>query len=199
MLDNMALLSLAARRYFPDAQQGLSERNPEAFEHMLITTLRRMAERGYKFTTAAQIDTLRAYVDGYGILISGAVGIGKTLFFRRLSPDIVILSMGDIVGMSQDELFGVVNGCKDSELVLDDIGLGGSIARDFGREYDALLAVLNWREKSKARTHFTTNLTNDALVANFDARAVDRIYGLAKCFSWRDMPSMREPKIYGGV
>lgn len=196
---NDELLRLARKWFKARGAEPLSRRSPEEFSAALKSAVWRMAEEGYIFTHPCQLDTLRAYMDGYGVLISGAVGIGKTLFFRRLSPDIIILNMGSLVAMGHEELASSVLGCLNSEVVIDDLGLGGSKAKDYGREYDALLAVLNWRERSRFRTHFTTNLSNDALVENFDARAVDRIYGFAKCFRWDIDVSMREPKIYGGT
>lgn len=195
---NDELLRLARKWFRAKGAEPFSRRSPEAFSAALKAAVGRMAEEGYIFTHPCQLDALRAYIDGYGVLISGAVGIGKTLFFRRLSPNIVILNMENLVALGRDDLLSLVNRYQDAEIVLDDLGLGGSKTKDYGREYDALLAVLNWRERSRFRTHFTTNLTNDALVESFDARAVDRIYGFAKCFRWDINVSMREPKIYGG-
>lgn len=196
---NDELLRLARKWFRAKGAEPFSRRSPEAFSAALKSTVWHMAEEGYVFAHPCQLDALRAYMDGYGVLISGAVGIGKTFFFRKIDPDIIILNMSELVAMGHEELEALVLRYLNSEVVIDDLGLGGSKAKDYGREYDALLAVLNWRERSRFRTHFTTNLTNDALVESFDARAVDRIYGFAKCFRWNIDVSMREPKIYGGT
>ncbi len=71
---------------------------------------------------------------------------------------------------------------------------GFYVTPEAAREFDALLMILNMRDPARCRfrTHFTTNLTNDELVENFDARVVDRIYGLAKCFRIETEESRRE-------
>ena len=165
----------------------------EVSDETLTRRINNMAARGYIFNPVT-IEAMIAYLQGYGVLLSGSVGVGKTLFFRCASPEIVIQDMGEMVGWKQNEVREWLDFCRDREVLIDDIGCGGSKAKDFGREYDALLMVLNARDpyRCRYRTHFTTNLTNDQLVEGFDARVVDRIYGMARCFRLPDEESRRE-------
>lgn len=165
----------------------------EVRDETLTRRINDMAARGYIFN-AVTIEAMIAYLQGYGVLLSGRVGVGKTHFFRMLGDDIVILNVSEANGWLQSEVEDWIEYTRGRDVMLDDIGSGGAKARDYGREYDALLMILNAREpyRCKRRTHFTTNLTNDQLVDTFDARVVDRIYGLAKCFRLPDLESMRE-------
>ena len=187
-MTNEELIAIANSHFCPATR---NERKVD--DKLLARKVAAMAEAGYKFS-AATIEATRAYLQGYGVLLSGRVGVGKTLFFRLINHDALIADIGTIMGWRQAEIEEYAIGSRNCELVIDDIGCGGSKARDYGREFDALLMILNMRDPARCRfrTHFTTNLTNDELVANLDARVVDRIYGLAKCFRIETEESRRE-------
>ena len=182
-----------ARRNFCPAQ--FTEK-PVSDEE-LVKAISGMAAGGYIFS-GVTVEALRDYMKGYGILLSGKVGVGKTYFFCSLNRDILILDCGVLMSWTQCEVEQFMTNYRDREIVLDDLGSGGSKGRDYGREYDALLVALNMRDPARCRmrTHFTTNLTNDELVEKFDARCVDRIYGMARCFRLPDEESRRDAKAF---
>lgn len=188
MLDTLKMLDIANAAYRPTARKCR-----QVSDQALADCIRRMSASGYKFNSAT-VEAVRDYMRGYGILLSGKVGTGKTLFFRKLNPSAIIIDMGDVMGWRQEDVYNSMEAYANFEIVLDDLGCGGSRARDYGREFDALLLILNIRDPSRCvcRTHFTTNLTNDELIEHFDARVVDRIYGMAKCHRMPDGESMRE-------
>lgn len=169
----------------------------EVSDETLARRINDMAARGYIFNPVT-IEAMIAYLQGYGVLLSGSVGVGKTHFFRMIGDDIYIMNASDANGLTQREVYEWIEYTRDRDVMIDDVGSGGAKARDYGREYDALLMILNAREpyRCKRRTHFTTNLTNDQLVDTFDARVVDRIYGLAKCFRLPDEESRRDAKAF---
>lgn len=154
-----------------------------------------MSQAGYIFCEKT-IEAVAEYLRGYGVLLSGNVGIGKTLFFKVLNDRILHLDFNEMLGWTQEELCNTLAGLTKREVLIDDIGSGGAIGKDYGRSYDVLLTILNKRQWLNERTHFTTNLTNNELVSRFDARVVDRIYGMAKCFRLPDIPSLREARSY---
>lgn len=187
MTDN-ELLEFAKKQYIPVPRP---ERRVD--DRALALKVAEMSRAGYRFGTET-VAALRAYMQGYGVLLSGKVGVGKTMFFQKVNADALIVDIGAVMGWRQAEIETFFLNNSECEIVVDDIGCGGSKARDYGREFDALLMILNMRDPARCRfrTHFTTNLTNDELVANFDARVVDRIYGLAKCFRIETEESRRE-------
>ena len=52
-------------------------------EEEFKTFATQMADLGY-IHTAASLDALQAYMAGYGLLLMGDVGTGKTFFFEKL-------------------------------------------------------------------------------------------------------------------
>lgn len=163
-------------------------------EAELAAKAKAMALRGYVHSreTLAALD---AYLRGYGILLSGAVGIGKTLFFKTVNPEpIAILSFNTCHLWKYDQLDEFLRETRGEELVLDDIGWQTE-ANSYGTRYEALQVALDYRiNASSARTHATTNCTNDELIDRFDGHLVDRLYECCQCFKLPPAQSRREAK-----
>ena len=138
-----------------------------------------LARRGYR-ASKESLNALKAYLQGYGILLSGEVGTGKTRFFDALGG-IEKVSMIDIYANTLDEIVDIVGGLRDREIFVDDIG-SETVYSNYGCKMDILPWLIEKRMESDKRTHFTTNLTGEELSARYGARVFDRIYGMCKMF-----------------
>lgn len=163
----------------------------------LLAKATAMAKRGY-FHSEKTLEVLEAYLQGYGILLSGGMGIGKTLFFETVNPEpIAVLSFNRCYLWTADNLGEWLDQHRNEEIVLDDLGWDRREARKtYGQEFETLQYVLDARlTLSNARTHVTTNNTNDELIARYDEHLVDRLYQLCKCFALPPRESRREATI----
>lgn len=161
----------------------------------LVAKATAMARRGYVHS-ATSLEALEAYLQGYGILLSGGLGVGKTLFFKVVNPEpIPVLSFNRCHLYKYDQLEKFLDETAGGELVLDDIGWNVESANNYGTRFETLQVVLDYRlTETAARTHVTTNCTNDELIGRFDAHLIDRIYQLCKCFVFPPAESRREAK-----
>lgn len=126
----------------------------------LLAKAKAMAQRGYAHTT----DTLRvleAYMQGYGILLSGGIGIGKSFFFETVNPEpVAVLSFNRCHLWRYEQLEQWLDDHTGVEVVLDDIGWDADKANNYGTKYEVLQVVLDHRlTESGCRTHITTNLS----------------------------------------
>lgn len=149
-------------------------------EAELVARASEMARRGYR-SSRESLDALKAYLEGYAILISGDVGTGKTRFFDALGG-IEKVSMIDLYAHRLDEIVEIVCGLRHREIVVDDIGQE-AIYCNYGCKMDVLPWLIEKRAESKMRTHFTTNLTGGKLTNRYGARVLDRIH--ATCMAFR--------------
>ena len=157
-------------------------------EAELVARASEMARRGYR-SSRESLDALKAYLEGYGILLSGDVGTGKTRFFDALGG-IEKVSMIDLYAHQLDEIVEIVGGLRHREIVVDDIGQE-AVYCNYGCRMDILPWLIEKRAESKMRTHFTTNLTGDELAKRYGARVFDRIYATCRMFRFSGK-SMRE-------
>lgn len=140
-----------------------------------------MAKHGYSFDSVS-IDALKAYLEGYGVLISGDVGTGKTSFFKAIGK-IRVVTMVDLYANPLDEIVEIVDRMNDEEIVVDDIGTE-PVYSNYGCKMDILPWLIERRSKSEMRTHYTTNLNGDALTKRYGARVFDRMYETCKMFKF---------------
>lgn len=170
---------------------------PQITRERLLAKATAMAKRGY-IHTEASLQAVEAYLQGYGVLLSGGMGLGKTFFFETLNPEpIPVLSFNQCFLWKYEQLGEWLDAYYNREIVLDDIGWESGRANNYGTHFDALQVVLDYRlfHGSKARTHITTNCTNDELVEKYDPHLVDRIYECCKCFVLPNAESRREAKV----
>lgn len=190
-MTNEEYFAYAQTRITPKREKEVGEKT---LESVVKQHINRLVYNGYKIDEPKIIEAVIEYTKGYGIMLAGAVGIGKTHFFKCINPDIVVLDMNLAVRWDYSTLESFLAGVRDRELLVDDIGVSTGIASDYGVRYDALLIILNDRHHCRKATHFTTNLSNSQLISAYDYRSVDRIYGLAKIFNLPARVSRREPK-----
>lgn len=174
-----------------DLVEPPKQREAQVTEEILANKANCMAMRGY-IHSYTSLTALECYLRGYGLLLSGPVGVGKTLFFRKVEPDggVPILPFNSCCLWRYETLEAWLRETANGDIVIDDLGWemthgDKGMARNFGQIYDTLQIVLDFRLRcTSRRTHITTNLDNDGLLRLYDYHLVDRIYGMCKAFVW---------------
>jgi len=181
-----ALADILAQLRAPSCE----ERAAEVTEKRLAAWARQMSALGYRHTERT-LEALRLYLAGYGLLLMGGVGTGKTHFFRTLGEvrarhgmaRHVVYAMMDTVGRKVDEVRAFFTGAARAEVVLDDIGAEPTF-NEYGNRWDILPWLIEMRMAAPGRTHFTTNLSPAELERRYGARTVDRIHEMAASVSY---------------
>ena len=173
-------------------------------EEEFKTLATQMADLGY-IHTAASLDALQAYMAGYGLLLMGDVGTGKTFFFEKLfeaekiinskEKDMIvymqtiditrnIIRMNDTIGESFEDIKDEIEGLSKANVAFDDIGVEVG-ANDWGQKFALVPWLVEKRVRAQGRTHFTTNLSADQLLERYGARVVDRMHELATVIEFK--------------
>lgn len=161
------------------------ERAAEVTAERLTAWARQMSAQGYRHTEKT-LEALRLYLAGYGLMLMGGVGTGKTYFFRTVGTVLhamgrtrpIIYPMMDTVGQKVDDLREFFMDAARDEVVLDDIGAEPTF-NEYGNRWDVLPWLLEMRMASSGRTHFTTNLTIAELRNRYGVRTIDRLHEMA--------------------
>jgi hypothetical protein len=143
-------------------------------------TIDRLSERGY-VCDAQHVAVIIAYLQGFGLLLTGAAGAGKTYFVRSLGVHLVTAEyIAMAFGIEGVEEF---NGYYDGrEICIDDLG-AEPVARNFGAVDDVLRRIIAHRcERQKGRTHITTNMESGEVLARYGDRTMSRILGMCQPF-----------------
>lgn len=159
----------------------------------LLAAAERMVGRGYRHTTVS-LEALTAYIEGYGLILGGDVGTGKTLFFDCVGElPVVRFSILKWSSQKLDIIEDWMCVHKDEEIVVDDIG-SEPVYNNYGCRLDLLPWIIEYRLCSRERTHFTTNLTSKQLIDRYGARVVDRLHELCMSFKFSG-PSLRVTRV----
>lgn len=173
---------------------GLRKRTKRevATQERLSMVALHMTRCGYRHTRES-LDALRDWLDGYGLLLAGDVGTGKTMFFKCLPNSVAILPMRECYLWGFDRLDSWLSSNADSDILVDDLG-AECAANNFGSKYNAINPILERRLGSAYRTNFTTNFTSKELLAKYeDSSIVDRIFELATPHRLAPGNSLRAP------
>lgn len=135
-------------------------------------------ERGYE-PSKESLKALLSYMKGYGVMLAGGVGTGKTMFFRSLKVKVETLSPLRMLPIRLEDIAERIRDLDGSEVVVDDIG-AEPVYNNFGSRLDLLPWLVEERLAAKGRTHFTTNLPPEDLAERYGARVMDRIRELCK-------------------
>ena len=136
-----------------------------------------MAEkRGYIHTSESLV-ALEKYLQGYSLLLTGAVGTGKTFFFQSLGQDLSIISLIGLSGWKLEEIETMLINNSGRDVVFDDMGAEPPVS-DYGVKQEIVPLILEKRYYLRRRTHFTTNLNAEQIQARYGVRVIDRIYGM---------------------
>ncbi len=168
------------------ARPSCEEREAAVPERRLKAWADAMARRKGYMASAESLLALRKYLAGYGLLMIGGVGVGKTAFFRAVSSvgvrrgrqPIAVWRMADGVGRSVDSIRALFASLREREVLLDDVGAEPTY-NEYGNRWEMLPWLIEMRMDSPERTHFTTNLSPAEIEARYGARTVDRIHEMA--------------------
>lgn len=162
-----------------------------------------MQKRGYVFAEHS-LEALRLYLSGYGLILHGNVGTGKTLFFKLLHADVMkvgwgsidkrlkIFSMAQTAGLGMADIAKQMDEMRGDEVMIDDIGVEPTF-NNYGVKFDVLGYIVDCRMDCGKRTHFTTNLTMNEIRDRYGDRVIDRLTELCKAVQFSGQ-SMRFPR-----
>ena len=138
------------------------------------------------------IEPLRAYLSGFGLLLTGPAGAGKTFLMKCLG--VRIYNADDVVdyGLSQMyKWYEYTDG--GAEICIDDIGAERTVS-EYGNKDDIMKSVLAHRsDKQTGVTHITTNMDADGIAQRYGDRTLSRLLGMCKAFALEGA-SKRAPK-----
>jgi hypothetical protein len=152
-----------------------------ATDEQVADLLAQCASCGY-IPNAQTPDILRAYIERYGIMLTGAAGTGKTMLMgiligtRRIQH-----AQRDIADCGIDGIAQWFEWRDDKTVCIDDLG-AERVANSYGSKEDILRLVIERRAAGRKITHVTTNLTSDQIRARYGDRILDRLLGMCKVF-----------------
>jgi len=149
-----------------------------------------MARRfGYR-PSEQVIEPIRAYLSGFGVLLSGEAGLGKTFLMKCLGARLY-----GVDGIADYGLRSISNWYEwtdGNHLCIDDLGAEG-IVSEYGAKDDVLKIVIAHRsERQEGRTSITTNLSSAQISDRYGDRTLSRILGMCKPFTFTGT-NMRAP------
>jgi len=149
---------------------------PADNEHV-AERLRQMAKAGYRPSPEA-FAAVRDYLTGYGLLLTGEAGVGKTMLIRCLN--IRIYMAENIIEYGLSRMSGWYDWTDGHEICIDDFGAERIVA-EYGAKDEVLRAVIVHRsDRQSARTHVTTNLTAEQISERYGDRVLSRLLGMCK-------------------
>jgi len=143
-------------------------------------TIVRMADQyGYE-PSPEVVEPIRAYLAGYGLLLSGDTGSGKTFLMHCLGGRQYTCERIIEYGMvNVHQWFEWTDGY---EVVLDDLGVERTVS-EYGAKDEIMKTVIGHRcERQSARTHVTTNLKAEQIAERYGDRTLSRLTGMCKAF-----------------
>ena len=191
--NTLALADILAQLQAPSCE----ERAAAVTAERLTKWARETTAHGYRHSEES-LEALRLYLAGYGLLLMGGVGTGKTYFFKTIGAVLrsmgrtrpAIFTMMDTVGRKVDEVREYFNDMAGQEIVLDDIGAEPTF-NEYGNRWDILPWLLEMRMAASGRTHFTTNLSPAELEKRYGARTVDRLHEMAASVAYTGKSNRR--------
>ena len=129
--------------------------------------------------TPEAVEPIRHYMAGYGLLLHGPTGSGKTFLMKALHHRIT--SVREIIdyGPEVDVWFESWDGFT---CCIDDLGTE-PVATNYGWREDLMRYVIAHRiDKQSGTTHITTNLDAAAIAERYGDRTLSRIMGSMKAF-----------------
>jgi hypothetical protein len=160
------------------ARHGYEQRTTaQVSDDQIARLLLRIGKRGY-IPTPATIPILRDYAAGYGIMLHGDVGHGKTFLLKCLG--VRIWGADEICDYGLRHIQEWYEDTDGRQLCIDDIGAEMTVC-EYGACDDLLKSVITHRaERQRGRTHCTTNLDSAAIIERYGDRIMSRLLGMCR-------------------
>ena len=142
-----------------------------------------LAESGYE-PSCDIVEPVRSYMQGFGLLLSGKAGCGKTMLMRLLMENREEMQhVEDILDWGSSGLSDWYSFRDGRGVCIDDLG-AERVVSEFGNKDDLLKLVIGHRaERQNGRTHITTNLSASEIATRYGDRVLDRILGMCRPFT----------------
>ncbi len=157
------------------------KRRPEVAPAIVEGHAARMAKEGYLHSVES-LKAVKLCLEGYGVLISGNVGTGKTFLFQTLYAPVPrrMWSTQEICERFTPADVGAWMSQFDNlAFILDDLG-AEPVYNNFGSRVEMMSLVIEHRSRLRnaVQTHITTNLTAAQVKERYGDRVLDRINGM---------------------
>jgi DNA replication protein DnaC len=178
-------------RMAKEAQAETPKRDENIDDDRIMRVFGRMRDRTGFIPAKEHIEPLKDYLRGYGLILGGNVGGGKTFFF--LSIGIKIIESVALANLGKGALTWIKDYADGQQICIDDLGREPTV-NEYGNKSEILADVIAYREARGYRTHFTTNLTGPEISARYGDRAVSRLMNCKR--HELKTPNRRKPKVY---
>lgn len=171
------ILERAAAAFVPQ-----ENKEPEIKASTLENWAKRMASVGYEFTEET-LKILLQYLKGFNLWVYGNVGVGKTYFFDCLNrikrardgEPIIKLSMIETQGWTMEQAAEWARDYCEYDVLIDDVG-AEPLLNHYGEKVEVFPYLLEKRmNRTRCRTHMTSNLSAKDILKRYDRRVADRI------------------------
>jgi hypothetical protein len=171
-------ISEALEKAAAKARHGYEQRTTaQVSDDQIARLLLRIGERGY-IPTPATVPVLRDYAAGYGIMLHGDVGHGKTFLLKCLG--VRIWGADEICDYGLRHIQEWYDDTNGLQICIDDIGAEMTVC-EYGARDDLLKAVITHRaERQSGITHCTTNLDSAAIIERYGDRIMSRLLGMCR-------------------
>jgi len=165
---------------------------PAATDEAVAMQIESLARLGYK-PSEQIVEAVRDYLGGYGVLLSGPAGVGKTMLMCCLGSRIRHVEEITSYGLRQIGLW--YEWTDGTDMTIDDLGAESTTA-EYGAREDLLKLVIAHRaERQAGRTCLTTNLTAQEIADRYGDRTLSRILGMCRAHTFGGV-NARVPKIH---
>lgn len=171
-------ISEALEKAAAKAQNGYERKTAaQVSDDQIARLLLRIGERGY-IPTQATIPILRDYAAGYGIMLHGDVGHGKTFLLKCIG--IRIWGADEICDYGLRHINEWYEDTNGRQICIDDIGAEMTVC-EYGAREDLLKSVITHRaDRQHGITHCTTNLDSAAIIERYGDRIMSRLLGMCR-------------------
>jgi len=165
---------------------------PLATDNAVALAITTLAAKGYR-PSMQIVEPVRDYLSGYGVLLCGKAGVGKTFLMRCLGSR--LRSVEEITGYGLRQIGVWYEWTDGTDLTIDDLGAEATLA-EYGAKEDLLKLVIAHRaERQTGRTSITTNLSAPEIAKRYGDRTLSRILGMCRAHTMTGS-NARKPRVH---